>query len=139
MIVTAAPTRSIPLVKCNDFTPRPFLWQNGHLYGFNIVAPAGTQLLVSEPASINDRGEIVGYVLLDTGFQAFLLIPCDPEEPCDDVTTTVSPAPDAAHTSFNSAAQPNLTPAEKVALLSAQFNRHHHISALRPRDRLTLC
>jgi probable HAF family extracellular repeat protein len=71
---------------CATGASRPFLWENGHMYGFHFVPPAGTKLLSSEPATINDRGEIVGYSNLDTGFQAFLLVPCGTEK-CEDVTT----------------------------------------------------
>jgi probable HAF family extracellular repeat protein len=113
------------------FITRPFLWQNGQIFGFNIVPPPGTQLIRSEPASINDRGEIVGYASLNTGNLAFMLVPCDPVEPCDDVTIEVSaPSSDALlSTSLAPAAtnQPGVTPAQKLALLRAQSDRRHHI------------
>jgi probable HAF family extracellular repeat protein len=117
---------------CGDFsTARPFLWQNGQIFGFNLVPPPGTQLISAEPASINDRGEIVGFAALNTGSLAFILIPCDPVEPCEDVTTSASASPQAVSSlaSLNSAAAlPNLTPVDKVALLRAQFDRHHRVS-----------
>jgi probable HAF family extracellular repeat protein len=76
---------------CATQAPRPFLWEDGHMYGFKFRPPTGTELLSSEPASINDRGEIVGYSILSTGFQAFLLVPCETED-CKNVTTETSAA-----------------------------------------------
>jgi probable HAF family extracellular repeat protein len=113
-----------------DFVTRPFLWQNGQIFGFNIVPPPGTQLISSEPASINDRGEIVGYASLNTGNLAFVLIPCGPVEPCDDVTIDVTaPSSDAllrTNLAPASTAQAGVTPAQKLALFRGHSDRLHH-------------
>ena len=110
---------------CVTGAPRPFLWENGHMYGFNFVPPAGTELLLSEPASINDQGEIVGYSLLNTGFQAFLLVPCGWENwsvesaSCEDVITDASAPsrsdPEAAAQRPPTADQGNSTPREMLS------------------------
>jgi probable HAF family extracellular repeat protein len=116
---------------CSTGATRPFLWVNGHLYGFNIVPPAGSQLITSEPGYINDRGEIFGYALLDSGFQAFLLVPCAPTENCEDVTVDASAEAQGGfpHGQNTAAADHgNLTPKEKVASLRDQFIRRHHFS-----------
>jgi probable HAF family extracellular repeat protein len=105
---------------CATGNPRPFLWQNGHMYGFNFVSPAGAELQYSEPASVNDQGEIFGYSFLSTGFQAFLLVPCGPEN-CDDVTVDASAAtqgdPEAAAQVRATVDQGNRTSREILARL----------------------
>jgi probable HAF family extracellular repeat protein len=114
---------------CDTFSPRPFLWENGHMYGFNIVPPAGTQLMLSEPASINDQGEIVGFSLLDTGYQAFLLVPCGHIETqnCENVTTDASAAtqsnPKTAVQSPATADQRSLTRRKILALTRRWLGR----------------
>jgi probable HAF family extracellular repeat protein len=116
---------------CLTGNSRPFLWENGRMYGFNFVPPAGTELKFSEPASINDRGEIVGYSLLNTGFQAFLLVPCEGQD-CGDVTTDARGAGETAAPNPASARQANLTP-----LMLAQFRSraagHNRLPMLRNR------
>jgi len=105
------------------------------MYGIHIVPPAGTELLYSEPASINDQGEIVGYSFLNTGYQAFLLVPCSDArtENCEDVTANASVStqgdPEAAAQSPATADQGNLTPREMLALIRAQSGRRPHISS----------
>ncbi|HXP46764.1 MAG TPA: hypothetical protein VN810_05770 [Terriglobales bacterium] len=121
---------------CVTGATRPFLWENGHMYGFHIVPPAGTELLYSEPASINDQGEIVGYSFLNTGYQAFLLVPCSDARTknCEDVTANASVStqgdPEAAAQSPATADQGNLTPRAMLALIRAQSGRRPHISSL---------
>ena len=113
---------------CVTGASRPFLWENGHMYGFNIVPPAGTELLYSEPASINDHGVVVGYSFLNTGFQAFLLVPCEQMESCDDAITnsSITTQSDSLQPALNpgKTAQGNLTPAQ-LALFRVQLNRRH--------------
>ena len=73
----------------DDFSSVPFLWQNGVITDLNSLIPAGSPLLLQEPESINDHGQIVGFGLLSDGEQrGFLLTPCDEKDPgsegCDD-------------------------------------------------------
>lgn len=122
---------------CVTGATRPFLWVNGHMYGFNFVPPPGTELLFSEPASINNRGEIAGYSFLNTGFQAFLLVPCGTEN-CEDVTTDASAAtkanPDTAATSPATADRGNLMPREMLARSrSIAASRNRRFGTVAPR------
>ena len=82
---------------------RGFLYENGELVDLNNLVPPDSQLQVSEPETINDRGEIAGLGVDDSGnSRAFLLIPCDEDhsevEGCDydmvdaETAAQVSPA-----------------------------------------------
>ncbi len=54
------------------------MWENGGpAIDLNTLVPAGSDLTVTEPIYINDRGEIAGSALdADGNVHAFLLIPC---------------------------------------------------------------
>ena len=68
---------------CNfDLPARGFLYENGELVDLNNLVPPDSKLQVSEPETINDRGEIAG-IGVDAGgnSRAFLLIPCDEHHP----------------------------------------------------------
>jgi hypothetical protein len=56
-----------------------FLWEDdGGIVDLNILISRGSELHLSLPETINDRGEIVGMGFLSNGdAHAFLLIPCD--------------------------------------------------------------
>jgi probable HAF family extracellular repeat protein len=119
---------------CVTGNSRPFLWENGHMYGFHFVAPAGTELEFSEPASINDEGEIVGYSYLNTGFQAFLLVPCGAESR-EDVTTDadISTQGDAAAHGPRTPNQTNLLPRDVLARLRFRLADRNRGPLLRDR------
>jgi probable HAF family extracellular repeat protein len=119
---------------CVTGASRPFLWENGQMYGFNFVAPAGSELLFSEPASINDHGEIVGYSFLNTGFQGFLLVPCG-REFCRDVTTSSAETqgdPEAASQSAVTADRGNLASLETVTRLRSKAAARNRRSGTLP-------
>ncbi|MGA8442961.1 MAG: hypothetical protein WB714_32405 [Candidatus Sulfotelmatobacter sp.] len=122
---------------CVTGAPHPFLWENGRMYGFNLVPPVGTEMLYSEPASINEKGEIVGYSFLNTGFQAFLLVPCGTEN-CEDVTTDASGAtqgdPEVVAQSPATADQGNLTPREMLARFRSMMSSRNRRSGTVPRQ-----
>jgi probable HAF family extracellular repeat protein len=77
-----------------DFNNNPayhaFLWEDGGpMVDLNTLVPPGSALHLTDPDTINDRGEIAGFGFLPNGDQhAFLLIPCDGEhsdaEGCED-------------------------------------------------------
>jgi probable HAF family extracellular repeat protein len=61
---------------------RGFLYENGELVDLNNLVLPGSKLQVSEPETINDRGEIAGLGIDASGnSRAFLLIPCDEHHP----------------------------------------------------------
>jgi probable HAF family extracellular repeat protein len=68
---------------CNyDLPARGFLYENGELVDLNNLVPPDSKLHVSEPETINDRGEIAGLGVDASGnSRAFLLIPCDEHHP----------------------------------------------------------
>jgi probable HAF family extracellular repeat protein len=70
---------------CNsDFSVcRAFLWQNGVMTDLNTLIPANSPLFLIYGATINNRGEIVGEAVDQSGnAPAFLAIPCNGE--CED-------------------------------------------------------
>jgi hypothetical protein len=88
---------------CNfDLPARGFLYENGELVDLNNLVPPDSNLHISEPETINDRGEIAGLGIDASGnSRAFLLIPCDEHHPevegCDydmiaDTAAQVRPA-----------------------------------------------
>jgi probable HAF family extracellular repeat protein len=68
---------------CNyDLPARGFLYENGELVDLNNLVPPESNLHISEPETINDRGEIAGLGIDASGSsRAFLLIPCDEHHP----------------------------------------------------------
>jgi probable HAF family extracellular repeat protein len=77
----------------NDGTFRAFLWEDGGpMVDLNTLIPQGSSLLLTDAATVNDRGEITGNGVpagcsdVDTCGHAFLLIPCDDKHPgeCED-------------------------------------------------------
>jgi probable HAF family extracellular repeat protein len=122
---------------CN-FLTRPFLWENGEMIDLQKFVPTDADMILSEPSSINDRGEIAGYGFLSNGTaNAFLLIPCDQGEPgCDDGTANTGSAAlesNQVSTSWSSVTQSqgNATVKNMIALLSARANRQHRIPRAR--------
>jgi probable HAF family extracellular repeat protein len=74
-----------------------FLWEkDGPIINLNDFVPSGTDLVITDGESINDRGEIAGSGLLPNGdFHAVVLIPCSNEEGNDDGCRDASEAPDS--------------------------------------------
>jgi probable HAF family extracellular repeat protein len=88
---------------CNsDFSVcRAFLWQSGVMTDLNTLIPPGSPLFLIYGAAINNRGEIAGQAVDQSGnSMAFLAIPCDEEhadnKECEDAAegpTDVSQRP----------------------------------------------
>jgi probable HAF family extracellular repeat protein len=58
------------------------LWQNGAIYDLNTLIPPGSGLTLNVGWDINDGGEITGSAVLPNGnVRAFVLIPCDRNDP----------------------------------------------------------
>ncbi len=106
-----------------DFSNNPawraFLWEDGGpMVDLNTLVSPGSPLHLTDPDTINDRGEIAGFGFLPNGDKhAFLLIPCEENhanaEGCEDAgqdsnATQQSPAP--INSAVTTATQPNLTP-----------------------------
>jgi probable HAF family extracellular repeat protein len=67
-----------------DNNTRAFLWQNGSILDLNTLISSGASLHLQWALDINDRGEIAGIGLdVDNNSHAFLLIPCDTNDPPD--------------------------------------------------------
>ncbi len=106
------------------FVPRPFLWESGQMINLQAFVPQASGFTLSEPSSINDRGEIVGYGFLSNGDEnAFLLIPCakDETESCEDGIANASTAQGASTTS------------NQTTTTESSRSREEIISALRTR------
>lgn len=57
-------------------TPRPFLWKGGVMTDLNTLVPASSPLHLLTTGGINDRGQIVGFGVTDSGeIQAYLATP----------------------------------------------------------------
>jgi probable HAF family extracellular repeat protein len=85
-----------------------FLWENGGpVVDLNSLVPPGSQLLLTDPANINDRGEIAGVGVDANGNQhAFLLIPCDNDDAGWQSAAGETSANSAAPTQHAAAANP---------------------------------
>jgi len=61
---------------------RAFLWEDGSILDLNALIPSGSGLHLESTYTINDRSEIAGEGVDDSGNgHAFLLIPCDENHP----------------------------------------------------------
>ena len=57
---------------------RAFLWEDGSIFDLNTLIPPGSPLYLQVVQSINDRGEVAGQGVDNSGNNhAFLLVPCD--------------------------------------------------------------
>ena len=72
-----------------------FLWQDGHMIDLNVFVPPGSNLILPDVETINDRGEMFGSGVLPNGdMHAFLLIPCEMgEEGCVDSAEAATSVP----------------------------------------------
>jgi probable HAF family extracellular repeat protein len=123
-----------------DFdTGHPFLWEDGGpMIDLNKLIPPGSSLQLTEPATINDRGEIAGNGFDADGNQhAFLLIPCDDdrvgrkrcEDDGQDGNSQAEQGPITSPAMTDSV--PNKTRMGLVVGARPRFARGHHLPTLK--------
>jgi probable HAF family extracellular repeat protein len=108
-----------------EFLTRPFLWDKGEVIDLQQYVPPASDMILSEPSSINDRGEILGYGFLSNGHEhVFLLIPCEEnqQEGCEDGTAS---AGSAAAENNPGMTKSNVTPQDVISVLRDRFDRRH--------------
>jgi probable HAF family extracellular repeat protein len=67
---------------CDFSLERAFLWERHSIADLNTLIPPGSPLYLTNPETINDRGEIAGVGFDSSNNQhAFLLTPCDENHP----------------------------------------------------------
>ncbi len=124
---------------CGGSPTHGFLWEHGApAIDLNTLVPLGSGLALTEPLSINDRGEIVGIGVLSNGdSHAYVLIPCEADdEGCGDspeVTTSVAPGSSAAilnHAGLVTPPPSNLTTRGAAATWRGQMLRRYHLLGL---------
>jgi probable HAF family extracellular repeat protein len=118
------------------------LWEKGDLVNLNTLIPLGSEIVLIQAITANDRGEIVAEGrLLNGDLRAVLLVPCDENHlnvaGCDyrlvDATpaTQVLPAQITQSSATNSA---KLSPAQvKARFESLMGNRHRRFGAVSPK------
>ena len=75
---------------CDFSVVHTFLWEDGRLIDLDRFIPPNSGISLTDPSSINDRGEIVLDGTLNGNQHAFMLVPCDEdhadEEGCIDAS-----------------------------------------------------
>jgi probable HAF family extracellular repeat protein len=112
---------------------RPFLWEGGGpMVDLTTLIAGGTSLHLTEPETINDRGEIAGNGFDADGNQhAFLLVPCDENhtgtEGCGDATdgtTAVQNTPARVSNRATTSTQQRLAPSGTSGWPARAADRH---------------
>jgi len=116
-----------------------FFWENDSMVDLNTLIPPGSSLYLTDPVTINDRGEVAGDGVDANGnVHAFLLIPCDENhagvEGCDyslfDAAAVQSSAAPLAQSQVG-ATQGSLTPAQmKDRIRARMLNRSDRFKTL---------
>lgn len=118
------------------------LWEKGDLVNLNALIPPGSEIVLIQAITANDRGEIAAEgKLLNGDFRAFLLIPCDENHlnvaGCDYRLVDATPAAQvlpAQITPSSAAGSAKSSPAEvKARFQSLMGNRHRHFGAVSPK------
>jgi probable HAF family extracellular repeat protein len=116
---------------CDTGQVRTFLWENGEMIDINRMIPPGFTLALTNPLTINERGEIGGFGApagcadAELCGHAFLLIPDGKDEPANSESATATRETDVVPATQEPAqvAHGKLTP-EKLAALRARFAHH---------------
>jgi len=66
---------------CDLSVVHTFLWADGRMIGLDQFIPPNSGISLTDPSSINDRGEIAVNGLLNGNPHAFVLVPCDEDHP----------------------------------------------------------
>jgi probable HAF family extracellular repeat protein len=81
---------------CDFSVVHTFLWENGRMIDLDRFVPPNSGISLTDPSSINDRGEIVIDGTLNGNQHAFMLVPCDEnhadEEGCNDASEEAAAA-----------------------------------------------
>jgi probable HAF family extracellular repeat protein len=107
--------------------------QGGPLIDLNDFVPPGSDLVITDGETINDRGEIAGSGMLPNGdFHAIVLIPCNDEqidnEGCRDAAGSANGTPPRlASIAAESATWARQSPSERVGGVRTRFIRRYHI------------
>jgi probable HAF family extracellular repeat protein len=98
-----------------------FLWENsGPMVALESLVGGGSSLRLTEPETINDRGEIAGKGFdVDGNQHAFLLVPCDDDQSSPEACAPLSPA---------ETSQANASP---LSVFTRRRNSIQHLPALR--------
>jgi probable HAF family extracellular repeat protein len=123
---------------CDTGELRTFLWENWEMIDMNRMIPPGFTLALTNPVTINERGEIGGFGApagcsdAELCGRAFLLIPTEGDEAANSESVTApSQADVAAAQGPTQVAHGKLTP-EKLAALRARFaHRNRGFGAFR--------
>ena len=106
-----------------------FLWENGAIVDLNTLVPAGSGLQLEFASEINERGEIEGFGVLESGDpRAFVLIPQDRDDDAEaniDATGRIVPA------AVDAASRAAAKPAQAVAVPNAAQGWRRSRMALR--------
>jgi SOS response associated peptidase (SRAP) len=83
-----APTQPVPIIRQHrrgTFELHGFIWQkDGPMLDLNEFVPLGSDLVITDGETINDRGDIAGSGMLPNGdFHAVVLIACSEAQPDD--------------------------------------------------------
>jgi probable HAF family extracellular repeat protein len=62
---------------CDFSIVHAVLWEHGRIINLNRFVPPGSGITLTDPSSINDRGEIVIDGTLNGNLHAFMLVPCE--------------------------------------------------------------
>lgn len=121
----------------SDFSQfHAFLWEHGGpMVDLNSLIPPGSDLQITLPETINDRGEIAGHGVLPDGSEhAFLLIPCDAgTEGCADAadgTTALQNNPAPVIKGPTTSTQQRLAPSGATGWPARAVHRHRLLGLL---------
>jgi len=130
------------VTNCFSDSGRAFLWENsGPMIDLNSFVPGGSDLILTQGAYINDRGEILATGVLPNGdTRSVLLVPCGKgTEGCQDVVEGTAAIQKNRAPVTNSAitrTRRRLTSGQMLSAWRARLTQRYHIHGLRasPRD-----
>jgi probable HAF family extracellular repeat protein len=106
-----------------------FLWEKGSgMMDLNDLIPPGSGLFIWEAVYINDRGQIAGNAILDSGEErAYLLTPCDDD--CSSEMVSVGASTGVGQTGVMKAPPTDDEAISSFADLRRQLEQRHRVSA----------